>query len=174
MTRAGIRWDRRVEAALALLAGVVYGSWREFMFINLNYQIDHVARHTEFSYAHSMVQGWVGSWDLRALLVLKWSLAFFSMAVIAGLCVLLLRVLAGSWRHARWIFAAFAAFALLSLSLQLLSPWVPPFGTIAIALSHMLQYPVPLVFVLVAGQLGVKGEGMPPGSCASDKGPVPG
>ncbi len=150
MKGKGIRWGRRTETGLVLLAGILYGSWREFTFINLNYQIDHLARHTPFSYAHSMVQGWLRGWDLRAVVLLKWSLALLSMAVMAALCVLLARVLLGTWRHARWILAGFAAFALLALVLHLLAPWVPGLDMVAIQVSHMLQYPVPLVFVLVA------------------------
>lgn len=153
MTRTGIRWDRRMEAALVLLAGVLYGSWREFTFINLNYQIDHVMRGTPFSYAHSMVRRWIGDWDLSALLTLKWGLAFLSMAVICGLCVLLARILFGHWHQAKWIAAGFAGFAVLSILLHVLARWVPQLDEVAIGLSHMLQYPVPLVFVLIAAML---------------------
>lgn len=150
MAGTGIRWDRRLEVALVFLAGILYGSWREFMFVNLNYQIDHVARHTEFSYAHSMVRGWIGDWGLPALLALKWSLAFLSMAVIALLCIVLVRILHGGWGHARWMALGFAGFAVLSLGLHLLARWVPALEMVAVGLSHMLQYPVPLVFILVA------------------------
>lgn len=152
MTR-GIRWDRRAEVALIFLAGILYGSWREFTFINLNYQIDHVARDTPFSYAHSMVRGWIGDWGLSALLALKWSLAFLSMGVICGLCIVLARVLWGHWRQAKWIAAGFAAFALFSLLMHFLARQVPALEEVAIGLSHMLQYPVPLVFVLIASLL---------------------
>ncbi|MCB0774135.1 MAG: hypothetical protein KDB93_12265, partial [Flavobacteriales bacterium] len=116
---------------------------------NLNYQIDHVQRHTPFSYAHSMVQRWIGGWDLTALVTLKWTLAFLSMAIIAGLCILLARILYGHWRHARWVLAGFAGFAGLSLAMHLLARWVPALELVAVGLSHMLQYPVPLVFILV-------------------------
>lgn len=153
MSRKGIRWDRRVEVALVLLAGTLFGSWREFTFINLNYQIDHVARATPFSYAHSMVRRWIGDWGLSALLILKWGLAFLSMAVICGLCIVLARILFGHWRQARWIALGFAGFAVLSLVLHGLAAWVPGLEEVAIGLSHMLQYPVPLVFVLIAAML---------------------
>ncbi|MBS1945690.1 MAG: hypothetical protein JST98_10955 [Bacteroidetes bacterium] len=153
MKGRGIRWDRRVEVALVLAAAIAYGSWREFTFINLNYQIDHLAHHTPFSYAHSMVQGWLRGWGLQAVLALKWFLAFFSMAVMAALCALLARILLGTWRHAGPIFMAFTGFALLSLALHFMARRVPPFELVAVQLSHMLQYPVPLVFVLIAASL---------------------
>lgn len=153
MSRRGIRWDRRLEAALVLVLGVIFGSWREFAFINLNYQIDHLARHTRFSYAHSMVQAWTTGMDLQALIVLKWVLALLSMVVIAGLCIVLVRVLFGSWRYTRPILLGFATFALLSLAMHFAARWAPPFELVSVRVSHMLQYPVPLLFVLVAALL---------------------
>lgn len=163
MNRQGIRWDRRVETALVMVAGIAYGGWREFAFINLNYQIDHVQRHTPFSYAHSMVQGWTRGLGLQTLLAIKWALALLSMLVIAGLSITLARVLFGSWRHARPILMGFMAFALLSLALHAGARWSPPLEMVSIRLSHMLQYPVPLVLVLVAAW-GFQGEGAkPPG-----------
>lgn len=159
MNDRGIRFSRRLEAALVLVAGIAFGSWREFAFINLNYQIDHVQRRTPFSYAHSLVQGWTRGLDLQALLVLKWVLAVFSMAVVAGLCILLARILFGSWRQARAILLGFAAFALLSLAIHYLSRWASPFELVSVRLSHMLQYPVPLLFVLVAALVPTRTDG---------------
>jgi len=150
MKQRGLHWDRRLEAGLVLVAGIAFGAWREFAFINLNYQIDHLARHTPFSYAHSMVQGWTRGMDLQALLVVKWSLALLSMAVVAGLTVLLARILFGTWRQAVPILLGFAGFAVLSLLMHLLARWAEPFELVSVRLSHMLQYPVPLVFVLIA------------------------
>lgn len=150
MSRTGIHWGRRTETALVLTAAVVYGSWREFAFINLNYQIDHVAHHTPFSYAHSMVQGWTRGMDVQTLLAIKWGLAFLSMAVMAGLCVVLARILFGTWRHLRYILLGFGGFALLSLAMHFLARWAPPFELVSVRLSHMLQYPVPLLFLLIA------------------------
>lgn len=149
MNRPGIRWDRRLEAGVVLVAGIAFGAWREFAFINLNYQIDHLARHTRFSYAHSLVQGWTNGWDLATLLHVKWGLALFSMLVVALLCILLARILFGSWCHRNMILAGFAAFAAFSLLMHFLSPWAPPLELVSVRISHMLQYPVPLVFVLI-------------------------
>lgn len=153
MSGRGIRWNRRLEAALVLVLGIAFGSWREFAFINLNYQIDHLQRHTPFSYAHSLVQGWTRGMDLSTLLALKWVLAFLSMVVMAGLCITLVRILFGNWRQAGPIIAGFAGFALLSLVLHMAARWAPPFELVSVRLSHMLQYPVPLLFVLIAATL---------------------
>lgn len=153
MNPSGIFFGRRVETAVVLIAGIAFGAWREFAFINLNYQIDHVEHHTAFSYAHSLVQGWTRGVGLEGLLVLKWSLALLSMAVMAGLCILLARILFGSWRQAVPILAGFAGFALLSLAMHGLARWAPPFELVSVRLSHMLQYPVSLLFVLIAATL---------------------
>lgn len=150
MSTRGIRWGRRLETALVLGAAVAFGSWREFAFINLNYQIDHVGSHTRFSYAHSLVQGWTRGMDLHDLLVLKWSLALASMVTMAAFTVVLVRILFGTWRHTRAILLGFLGFALLSLALHLLSRWAAPFELVSVRVSHMLQYPVPLLFVLIA------------------------
>ncbi len=153
MRATGILINRRLEVIAVLVAGIAFGAWREFAFINLNYQIDHVEHHTTFSYAHSMVQGWTRGIGLDGLLVLKWSLTLLSMAVMAGLCILLARILFGSWRQAVPILAGFAGFALLSVAMHGLARWAPPFELVSVRLSHMLQYPVPLLFVLIAATL---------------------
>ena len=153
MSSSGIYPGRRWKAALVLMAGILFGAWREFAFINLNYQIDHIAHHTPFSSAHSLVQGWTRGIGMDGLLALKWSLALLSMAVMAGLCILLARILIGSWRHALPILAGFTGFAVLSLAMHGLARWAPPFELVSVRLSHMLQYPVLLLFVLIAATL---------------------
>ncbi len=161
MSSRGLYPGRRLKAAMVLMVGIAFGAWREFAFINLNYQIDHVAHHTPFSYAHSLVQGWTRGIGLDGLLALKWSLALLSMAVMAGLCILLARILFGSWRQALSILAGFTGFAVLSLAMHGLARWAPPFELVSVRLSHMLQYPVLLLFVLIAAALprdGRKGE----------------
>lgn len=150
MSSRGIRWDRRIEVALVLVVGIAFGAWREFTFININYQLDHVARHTPFSYAHSMVQAWTSGMDLQALLVVKWTLALLSIALMAGLTIVLARILFGTWKQAVPILLGFAAFAILSLLMHVLARWAAPFELVSVRVSHMLQYPVPLVFVLIA------------------------
>lgn len=153
MSSRGIRWGRRTETVLVLLAGITFGAGREFAFINLNYQIDHVEHHTRFSYAHSLVQGWTRGLDLGVLLFLKWALALGSMLVMAGLCIVLARVLFASWRQAVPILLSFIAFAMLSLVMHFLSRWAAPFELVSISISHMLQYPVSLLFLLIAATL---------------------
>ncbi len=150
MKQRGIRWDRRVEVGLVLVAGIAFGAWREFTFININYQLDHLARRTSFSYAHSMVQAWTAGLDLQGMLVVKWSLALLSMMLMAGLTILLARILFGTWKQALPILLGFAAFAVLSVLMHFLAYWAEPFELVSVRVSHMLQYPVPLVFVLIA------------------------
>lgn len=139
---------RRGLVLLLVLAGVALGALREFLFLNLNYQLDHVARHTAFSYAHSLFQGWVGGLDLRGLLVLKWGLACAFIAAMCGLTIGLARLCFGSYRHARAVLLATIAFAALALALHGLAHWVPALERVSVQVLHMLQYPVPLLFVL--------------------------
>lgn len=153
MSATGIFIGRRMEIIAVLVAGIVLGACREFVFINLNYQIDHVEHHTSFSYAHSIVQGWTRGIGLDGLLVLKWSLTLLSMALMAGLCILLARILFGTWRQAIPILVGFGGFALLSVAMHGLARWAPPFELVSVRLSHMLQYPVTLLFVLIAATL---------------------
>jgi len=147
------RWGMRAQAILLLLMGVVLGACREFLFINLNYQIDHTARHTRFSYAHSLFQGWTGSMDLGGLLRLKWLLALSFILIMASLSVLMSRVLFDTWRHTRPLAFGFVLFAIVSLAFHALARWHPDFEMVSIQLSHMLQYPVVLLFLLLAAGL---------------------
>jgi hypothetical protein len=158
MKEKGIRWGRRTEAGLLLLIGIVLGACREFLFINLNYQIDHVARHTRFSYAHSLFQGWTRGMGLGVLLTLKWVLALAFILAMLALSVVMSRVLFHTWRHTRPLVIGFAAFAIVSVALHALAYWRPDFEMVSIHLSHMLQYPVVLLFLLLAAGLpGVRG-----------------
>lgn len=133
--------------ACVLAIAVALGSLREFFFLNLNYQIDAVARRRSVSYAHSMFQGWVDGWDLAALLRLKWLLAALFSAAMAVCCVALARALFGDNRHMRAILLAYSLLGLVALALHALDTWHPAFGTIGVKLLHTLQYPVVLFFV---------------------------
>ena len=144
---------RRAAMAGILLAGVALGALREFLFINLNYQIDHLARHTRFSYAHSQFIRWTAGMELPALIRMKWILGAGFTAVIMGLCILLARLVFGHWRQAIAIVWGFACFSILALVLHFAARWAAPLETISMHVSHMLQYPVALLFVLMAGWL---------------------
>lgn len=145
--------DRRgigLKTALLIGLGVALGAGREFLFLNLNYQIDHLARATRFSYAHSLFQRWTAGMGLEALYTLKWILALAFMVAMAGLCVVLARVLFGSWKLLWPIAIGFLLFAVLALALHVSARWAPPLEMVSIHLSHMLQYPVALLFILLA------------------------
>ena len=141
-TRAGI--------AVLLLLGVVLGSLREFLFINLNYEIDRVRYHRPIAYAHSRFRAWTEGWDLGALLTFKWVLSFAYMAAMLGLAILLMRLLQGHFRAARHLALAYAALGLLALGFHALSGSVPPLEAVGVKLLHLLQYPVLLFFLWAA------------------------
>ena len=139
--------SRRTTIAAILLVAVLLGSVREFLFVNLNYQIDHLSRGTDVSYAHSAFQSAVHGWTLSSLLWLKWILAALFIAVMLGLTLWFARVISGSHRHARLIVIGFGSLALIALLLSGLSIWIPPMKMVSVKLLHLLQYPVLLFFV---------------------------
>lgn len=149
---------RRALVLLLLGTGIALGALREFLFLNLNYQIDHVARRTAFSYAHSLFREWAAGIDLHGLTVMKWTLAALFIAAVCGLTVLLARVCFGSYRHAKAILLGTFAFAVLALVLHVLAHRVPGLERVSVQVLHMLQYPVPLLFVLLVALGGRRQE----------------
>ena len=140
---------RRVRAASILLVGIVLGAIRDSLFINLNYQIDHVRRATPGSFAHSRFQAQVAGWDLSALVLLKWVLAGCFVVGMWGLCLLLLRNANSSARLAKPVSLIFAAIALAALLMHGLARWLPV-EEASVNLLHAIQYPVLLVVLQVA------------------------
>ena len=143
---------RRSAILMLLLVGVLLGAGREFLFLNLNYQIDFVAHGRAFSYAHSLFRGWVQGFDLQALLILKWTLALAFSGAMLALSIALARVLAGDHRHARALVLGFAFFGLLALLLHGLAGMVPALEGVSVKVLHALQYPV-VLFLLWAGSM---------------------
>lgn len=145
---------RTVAIFLCALASLGLGALREFLFINLNYEIDHVTRHTPFSYAHSMFRGWVDGWPLARLVLLKWGLALAFIAAMLGLSLFLARALFAPRRIDRPIIVVFVAVAFVALMLHGVAHWLPGAETVSVKLLHLLQYPVLLFFLWAASMLG--------------------
>ena len=57
-----------------VIVGIALGALREFIFVNLNYWIDHVARSTQYLYAHSFFNFLQDS-SLEKLKMIKWTVA---------------------------------------------------------------------------------------------------
>ena len=138
------RWG--VAALVALAVGS--GALREFLFVNLNYQLDHVARGTPFSYAHSLLQGWTQGIGTTGLTALKWAASFFFILLMTGLSVVAARLLFGDHRYLRLIAVAVCCVALLALLLHALS-----LEMAAVKLLHALQYPVILLALVLVRPL---------------------
>lgn len=139
--------NRRSWIALIAAAAIALGALREFLFVNLNYQIDHVERSTAFSYAHSSFQQWTHGWGLAALIRLKWAVALFFVAAMLLLAIGFARLLAGGLHHARAILIGYVLAGSLALVLHVCAPWLPPLEDASVKLLHMLQYPVVLFFI---------------------------
>lgn len=139
--------QRRLWMLAILLVAVCLGAVREFLFLNLNYSIDHLANHREFSYAHSAFQRAVEGLSLADLLLLKWALAILFVGLMAGLSVVLARVLFNDHRYRAHILIGFVAIGLLALLLHLASSSFPALEGVSVKLLHLLQYPVILFFI---------------------------
>ena len=145
--------NRSGTIALFALAGIALGALREFLFVNLNYQLDHVERATEFSYAHSIFQRWTMGWDLNDLTRLKWTLALLFIAVMLGLALLLARLLTGDHRYTPGIVLGYLSAGAVALLFHALARTTPAFEGTSVKVLHMLQYPVVLFFVWAAWTL---------------------
>ncbi len=138
---------RSVLSVLLVGLGTGLGAAREFLFVNLNYQLDHELRGTPMSYAHSTFQGWVLDWDAGHLNALKWSLSIGFLLANLLLSLAMCRARFGPngpWRAVIGLFIAFSALAGVLLALSRHAAWLyPP----AIQLAHALQYPIPLLVI---------------------------
>ena len=152
--------SRRWRIIIILSIGIALGALREFLFINLNYQIAFATHLHDLSYAHSAFQRWVGGWDAGMLFMAKWALALAFTLAMLSLCLALSRVLGLPRRSDRAIIVTFAAIAVVSIALHLSGPWLgqgAALDAVSVKLSHVLQYPVVLLFVWAAASLWREG-----------------
>lgn len=141
--------QRWVGVSLLLMAAIALGSLREFLFVNVNYQIDHVNRATPFSYAHSAFQSRVAGWGTQALVALKWSMAVAFILLMWALCLLLLRAYAAPRRLFLLVSALFMLVPTAALLLHLLAYRAPLAEEASVNLLHAVQNPIVLVFLWV-------------------------
>jgi hypothetical protein len=144
---------RNLFISAILLLAVALGAAREFVFINLNYQIDHFENHRAFSYAHSAFQAVVAGWSLRSLVLLKWASAFACIALMLLLSLLLAHQLFGDRRYHLAVLLGFVTIGLVALALHLMASSIPALEGISVKLLHALQYPVVLLFLWAASGL---------------------
>lgn len=145
---------RRHALMLLLMAvAVALGAMRDFLAINLNYQIDFVQYQRGVSYAHSLFRGWTEGWDLAALVRLKWLIAGGMVGAMLGLCIAMARLVFGDHRYRRVLVIGFVAVGGLALGLQRMSGAYPPLYDVSVKLLHVLQYPVPLFLIWAASLL---------------------
>lgn len=147
---------RSAIIATVLLVAVVLGAVREFLFLNLNYEIDHVENHRTVSYAHSQFRAFVEGLSLRDLVNLKWGLALLFMGTTLTLAVLLARTLFGDHRYRKTLVIAFLVIGSVALLLHQGSAIHPAFDHISVKLLHMLQFPIVLFFLWASALLRQK------------------
>jgi hypothetical protein len=138
---------RRYFLLALLVTAVGLGAVREFLFLNLNYQIYHVAYGTSLSYAHSAFQAATAGMELPVLNALKWALAAGFATCMLALCILFTHTLTGTHQLTPTVVVFFLAVGVFALLGHLLARYWPGLAPIAVMLLHMLHYPVVLVFV---------------------------
>lgn len=134
---------------LILGLSALLGALRDLLFINLNYQLDHVQRATAYSYAHSGFQAAVQGWSLQALIAFKWTLAMAFVTTTWSLCQALLAVFGVRQRAGRPITIGFLAIGLLALTAHALARYWPLLEPVSVDLLHAIQYPVVVLLLLV-------------------------
>lgn len=153
---------KRLPAVLLILGvAVVLGSLRDFLLINLNYQLDHVQRATPYSYAHSGFQAAVDGWGLKALVSLKWGLAIGFVAATWTLCQGLLGIFGLRHRLGRLVTYGFLGIAALALGAHGLARSFPMLEPVSVDLLHAIQYPVVVLLLLIVLLL-FEGRAKPP------------
>lgn len=143
----------RFRIAGYLLVAIILGSMREFLFVNLNYQIDHVRRSTPFSFAHSKFQALVEGWTLQDLLITKWALAGFLVIIVMVLTLQVARIVFRGPRYDRFVLIGYGTASLVSLLLFIASSWLPALRLAAVQLLHSLQFPIIMIMIILSAGL---------------------
>ena len=140
---------KRVFVLIALVViGVSLGALREFIFINLNYWIDHVLRNTNFIYAHSFFDFLEGS-SLGYLKTLKWIAAIVFILLMFFYSIACIEVFFNDRSLRVWVLMTFLGATIVSAAfLGLHSILAPETAMLSIAVKafHSMQYPF---FVLI-------------------------
>lgn len=139
--------SKDLVSVMLLVIAIAIGAAREFLFVNLNYQIDFVAHTRDRNYAHSLFQAWAEGWTVGDLIIAKWCLAILCILLMLGLTLMLARIRFGDHRYGKQLTLGFALVALLALAGHGLSHAWPTLAPISIKLLHALQYPVPMLIV---------------------------
>lgn len=144
---------RKLGPWAVLVVAIAWGAFREFVFINLNYSIDHLANHRPYSYAHSSFTALVHGLDLGQLVLLKWVLAALFIGVMLALTVLMAKLLFGDHRYLRVLVVGTLVLGATAMLLHLAGRWHPAFDLVSVKLLHLLQYPAVLLFLWAASML---------------------
>lgn len=131
-----------------VIIGIALGALREFIFVNLNYWIDHVARSTEHLYAHSYFDFLHGT-SLGSLKAMKWTIAVLLIILMFVLTSLFLELFFQRREVRKWVVICFGgalSFSAIFYILHLILAPETAMLSISVKAFHALQYPF---FVLV-------------------------
>lgn len=140
---------RTLLSLLWLALASLLGAAREFMAVNINFQIDYLANARDRNYAHSVFRDWAAGWDLQDALRVKWLTALVFMSAMAGLSMGMARARFGTHRHAAFILICFIVLGGIAAACHLAAPVLAPLRHVGIAILHALQYPVPVLLIWV-------------------------
>jgi len=145
--------DSRTFILISLvIIGISLGALREFIFINLNYWIDHVARHTQHLYAHSFFDFLQGS-SLGNLKMIKWTVAIGFVVLMLIFTILFLEVFFRRREVRKWVVICFTGTLVFSASFFLLHLICAPetaMLSISVKAFHALQYPFFIIVLIPA------------------------
>ncbi|MBK8497433.1 MAG: hypothetical protein IPL52_01120 [Flavobacteriales bacterium] len=146
--------NRRSLLTLAIIAAAIaLSTFRDYLFVNLNYQIDALGHPGAVSYAHSRFRAWVQGMDVPDLSRLKWLLALAFASSNLVFAIALARVRFGEHRYRTAIIVAFVLIGAIALLSHALSASVAGLSMVSIKLLHALQYPVVLLLIWAASWL---------------------
>lgn len=144
---------RTLFTVTIVLAALAVAVFRDFLFVNLNYQLDFAEHARPASYAHSRFQAWVSGWEASSLHLLKWSLAVAFIGINLAFSIAMSRVRFGDHRYRVAITVGSLLVGFAALSAHFLARYIVGFEMLSIKLLHTLQYPVVLLLIWAASWL---------------------
>ena len=142
-------WTSLVLVTLAVAVGMV----RDFLFVNLNYELHFREHRKALNYAHSQFKALVHGWSTADLHTIKWGLAILFVLFNLALAIALARVRFGNHHYRLAIILGFLIICGLALTAHVLAPYLAGFDTLSTKLLHAVQYPVLLLVLWAASWL---------------------
>lgn len=142
-----------IPILLLLILALCVSQVRDWLMYNFNYQIDHVTRSTDQSFAHSLFKTVTSDWSLQKLTISKWICSILVIVVMLGITLMVAKQLFGDHRYATMLAIAYLIAASLALTFHSLGGSNENFRLAGVQLLHALQYPVVLFVLILASPI---------------------